>query len=41
MTAFPAQHLREHQALGQPVMVTYRIVDGRNVVIKLQDAPAR
>ncbi len=38
---FPAQHLREHQALGQPVMVTYRIVDGRNVVTKLQDAPAR
>jgi hypothetical protein len=37
---FPVQHLREHQALAQPVMVTYRVTDGRNDVIKLQDAPA-
>lgn len=36
---FPAQHLREHQALADPVMVTYRITDGRNDVVKLQDAP--
>ena len=36
---FPAQHLREHQALAQPVMVTYRVTDGRNEVVKLQDAP--
>ena len=38
---FPVQHLREHQALAQPVQVTYRVTDGRNEVIKLQDAPAR
>ena len=38
---FPAQHLREHQALAQPVEVTYRVVDGVNVVVKLQDAPTR
>jgi hypothetical protein len=38
---FPVQHLREHQTLAQPVMVTFRIVDGRNEVTKLQDAPAR
>jgi len=38
---FPPQHLREHQALGQPVVVTYRVTDGRNDVVKLQDAPAR
>jgi len=38
---FPVQHLREHQALAQPVMVTYRVTDGRNDVVKLQDAPAR
>jgi hypothetical protein len=38
---FPVQHLREHQTLAQPVMVTFRMVDGRNEVTKLQDAPAR
>ena len=38
---FPAQHLREHQALAQPVEVTYRVTDGRNDVVKLQDAPTR
>ena len=38
---FPVQHLREHQALAQPVMVTYRVTDGRNEVVKLQDAPTR
>ena len=38
---FPPQHLREHQALAQPVQVTYRVTDGRNDVVKLQDAPAR
>ena len=36
---FPVQHLREHQALVDPVMVTYRITHGRNEVVKLQDAP--
>ena len=35
---FPPQHLREHQALAQPVTVTYRVTDGRNDVVKLQDA---
>lgn len=37
---FPIQHLREHLALAEPVMVTYRVVDGANQVVKLQDAPA-
>ncbi|MEA2622612.1 MAG: hypothetical protein QOH61_1522 [Chloroflexota bacterium] len=37
--SFPPQHLREHQALAQPVLVTYRVEDGRNVAIKLEDAP--
>lgn len=36
---FPPQHLREHQALGSPVEVTYKVVDGLDVVVKLQDAP--
>lgn len=39
--SFPPQHLREHQALAQPVRVTYRVEDSRNVAIKLQDAPQR
>ncbi len=38
---FPPQHLREHQALAQPIEVTYRVVEGTYVVIKLQDAPTR
>ncbi len=36
---FPIQHLREHMALAEPVQVTYRVVDGVNQVVKLQDAP--
>jgi hypothetical protein len=36
---FPAQHLREHQALAQPVLVTYHVLGGRNVATKLEDAP--
>jgi hypothetical protein len=36
---FPPQHLREHQALAEPIVVTYRVTDGRNDVVKLQDAP--
>ena len=39
--AFPVQHLGEHLALAQPITVTYRIVDGRNQVVKLADAPTR
>lgn len=35
---FPPQHLREHQALAEPITVTYRVTDGRNDVVKLQDA---
>jgi hypothetical protein len=39
---FPAAHLREHQALAEPVRVTYRVsrVDGteRFVVVRLEDA---
>lgn len=37
--SFPPQHLREHQQLAQPVRVTYRVESGRNVAIKLEDAP--
>ncbi len=35
---FPATHLREHQALAQPVRVTYRVDGPRNVVVRLEDA---
>lgn len=40
-TGFPPEHLREHLALAQPVRVTYRSTDGRNDVVKLEDAPLR
>ena len=36
--AFPVQHLGEHLALAQPITVTYKVVDGRNEVVKLADA---
>lgn len=36
--AFPVQHLGEHLALAQPITVTYKVVDGRNEVMKLADA---
>jgi hypothetical protein len=36
---FPPQHLREHMAGADPVRVTYRVDGGRNVVIRLEDAP--
>lgn len=39
--AFPVQHLGEHLALAQPVTVTYKVVDGRNEVVKLADAEVR
>ncbi len=39
-TSFPPEHLREHQALAEPVVVTYQVQDGQNVAIKLADAPA-
>ena len=35
---FPATHLREHQALAQPVRVTYRVEGEVNVVVRLEDA---
>jgi hypothetical protein len=38
---FPPEHLREHLALAQPVRVTYQSTDGRNEVVKLEDAPLR
>ncbi len=37
-TGFPATHLREHQALAQPVRVTYRVEGETNVVVRLEDA---
>ena len=39
--AFPVQHLGEHMALAQPITVTYKVVDGRNEVVKLTDAAPR
>ncbi len=35
---FPATHLREHQALAQPVRVSYRAEADANVVVRLEDA---
>ena len=35
---FPATHLREHQALAQPVRVSYRAEGDANVVVRLEDA---
>jgi hypothetical protein len=37
--SFPPEHLREHQALASPVVVTYEVQDGKNVALKLADAP--
>jgi hypothetical protein len=39
--SFPVQHLGDHMALAQPITVTYRVVDDRNEVVKLADAPQR
>lgn len=35
---FPPDHLQEHRALAEPVKVTYQAKDGRNAVVKLEDA---
>jgi hypothetical protein len=35
---FPAAHLSEHLALAEPILVTYRVEGGRNVVVRLDDA---
>ncbi|MEJ7803324.1 MAG: hypothetical protein WKH68_08130, partial [Candidatus Limnocylindria bacterium] len=35
---FPASHLREHQALAEPIRVTYRREGETNVVVRLDDA---
>lgn len=37
--AFPAGHLREHMALGQPVAVGFIVQDGDRVAARLVDAP--
>lgn len=37
--SFPPEHLREHQALAVPVVVTYQVQGGQNVATKLADAP--
>jgi hypothetical protein len=36
--AFPPEHLTEHQRTAEPVKVTYKVQDGKNVATKLQDA---
>jgi len=35
---FPASHLREHQALAESIRVTYRVEEGLNVAVRLEDA---
>jgi hypothetical protein len=37
--AFPAAHLAEHAVTLQPLAVAYRVIDGRNVVHRMVDAP--
>lgn len=37
--AFPAGHLREHMALGQPVAIGFRDEAGERVAYRLVDAP--
>jgi hypothetical protein len=37
--AFPAAHLRDHQASAEPVVVEYRVEGGRPVATRLTDAP--
>ena len=37
--AFAASHLVEHAVTLQPIAVAYRVVDGRNVVHRMVDAP--
>jgi hypothetical protein len=37
--AFPAAHLAEHVVTLQPIAVAYRVIDGRNVVHRMVDAP--
>ena len=34
---FPAAHLGEHMRMAEPVRVTYRVEDGRLVVVRLAD----
>ena len=38
-TTFAASHLVEHAVTLEPIAVGYRVVDGRNVVHRLVDAP--
>ena len=38
-TTFPPGHLAEHQATAQPVVVWYRVENGSNVAVRLEDAP--
>jgi hypothetical protein len=35
--AFPAAHLREHQASASPIEVIYRVEEGRRIAIRLSD----
>ena len=38
--AFPATHLREHMALGAPIVVAYVEEGGEKVAVRLTDGPA-
>ena len=35
----PAAHLREHLRDGQPIVVDYKVDDGRHVALRYTDAP--
>jgi hypothetical protein len=37
--AFPPGHLSEHMATATPILVWYRVEDGRNQALWLEDAP--
>jgi hypothetical protein len=37
--AFPANHLREHMAIAEPVSVEYRTEETNRVAFRLTDAP--
>ena len=37
---FPAGHLVEHMGNSSPVIVRYRVLDGRPTVFRIEDTPA-
>lgn len=37
---FPPGHLNEHMATASPIRVYYRVIDGVNQAIRIEDAPS-